>query len=233
MKYTIIFFMLGGLVSYLAVTLGGWWHLLHWFSFSCFALSAAYAGLGPRVFGKRPAGRIPIWSKIIHFPYMAYSEGIWQLTRLLSRENPTDMVSDDLILGRRLRVRELPEGVSNYVDLTAEVEDPAEIRQSTHYLNLPILDASVPSLDALHSIIAQLKPGTTFVHCAEGHGRTCLFALALLAERHRIRSFDEGMVLIKSARPGVGLNKTQKEFIRNYIAEQWVGADAVKPRSTL
>ncbi len=225
MKYPITFFILGGLVSYLAVTLGGWWHLLHWFSFSCFALSAGYARLGPRVFGKRPDGHIPIWSKVIHLPYMIYSESVWQLVCLLSRENPTDIVSSDLILGRRLRLSECPEGVSNYVDLTAEVEDPAEIRGSTHYINLPILDASVPPPDALHSAIAQLKPGTTFVHCAQGHGRTGLFALALLAERHRIQSFDEGMTLIKSARPGVGLNKTQETFIKNYIAEQSSAAD--------
>ncbi len=69
MKYTITFFVLGGMVSYLAVTLGRWWHLLHWFSFSCFALSAGYAGLGPQVFGKRTDGHIPIRSKISRGPH--------------------------------------------------------------------------------------------------------------------------------------------------------------------
>jgi len=223
MKYSITFLILGGLVSYLAISLGGWWHLLHWFSLCCFAQSAGYTGLGPRVFGKRPDGRIPTWSKIIHLPYLVYSKCIWQINRLLSRENPTDIVSDDLILGRRLRADELPAHVANYVDLTSEFEDPVQIRKTTNYVNLPILDAGVPSRDALHSAIAQLKPGTTFVHCAQGHGRTGLFALALLAYRHRIRSFDEGMHLLKSARTGVGLNKTQEKFIRNYIAEQTHG----------
>jgi len=220
MKYSITFLILGGLVSYLAVSLGGWWHLLHWFSLSLFTQSAGYASLGSRVFGKRPDGRIPTWSKIIHLPYMVYSVCTWQLTRMLSRENPTVIVTDDLILGRRLQAGELPAHVANYVDLTSEFEDPVQIRKSTKYVNLPILDAGVPSQDALHSVIARLKPGTTFVHCAQGHGRTGLFALALLAYRHRIRSFDEGMALIKAARPGVGLNKTQETFIRNYIAEQ-------------
>jgi protein-tyrosine phosphatase len=220
MKYTIIFLMLGGLASYLAVNLGSWYHLLYWFSFSCVVLSAGYAGLGSCVFGKRPDGRIPLWSKIIHFPYMVFSLCVGQLARLLSRENPTDMVSEELILGRRLCASELPPGLSNYVDLTAEFEDPAEIRKSMHYVTLPILDAGVPTSKALHSAIDQLKPGVTFVHCAQGHGRTGLFALALLFERHCIQSFDEGMVLIKSVRPGVGLNKTQEEFIRKYIAEK-------------
>lgn len=228
MKYAITFLILGALISYLGFNLGQWWYLLYWFSFSCFALSAGYAGFGPRVFGKRPDGYIPFWSKIIHFPYMVSSECVWQLARLLSQEHTTDMVSNDLILGRRLNVKELPKDLSNYVDLTAEMEDPAEIRQSTHYISLPILDASVPSRDALCSAIAQLKSGTTFIHCAQGHGRTGLFALALLAKRRRIRSFDEGMALIRSARPGVRLNKAQEAFIRTYLAEQMHG-EATSP----
>ncbi len=220
MKHSLTFLALGGLISYLGVRQGGWWHLLHWFSLSCFALSAGYAGLGPRVFGKRPDGCIPIWSKTIHFPFMLYSEGIWQLVRFLSREHPTDAVSEDLILGRRLSARELPNGISNYVDLTSEMEDPNEVRTSANYIALPILDASVPSMAVLHSTIARLKPGKTFVHCAQGHGRTGLFALALLAHRHLIKSFDEGMALLVSARPGVGLNRCQRQFITAYIAEQ-------------
>jgi hypothetical protein len=37
-----------------------------------------------------------------------------------------------------------PSGISNYVDLTAETEDPAAIRQAEAYLAFPILDAGVP-----------------------------------------------------------------------------------------
>ena len=220
MKYSLTFLMIGGLVSYLGITLGAWWHLLHWFSFSCIALSAGYARLGPRIFGKQPDGRIPVWSKIIHFPYMLYSEMVWQITRVLSRETATDKVLDDLIIGRRLRTREMPFGVTNWVDLTSEVEDPREIRESTNYINLPILDASIPTQEALRSTIDLLTHGVTYVHCAQGYGRTGLFALTLLADRGRIRSFDDGMALIKSARPGIKLNRIQEKFVRKFIAEQ-------------
>lgn len=223
MKYALAFLLVGILVSYLGMTLGRWWNLLHWFSISCFTLSTGYAGLGPRVFGKRPDGRIPIWSKIIHFPYLLYSSAIWQLVRVLSRENPTDRISEDLILGRRLDSGELPPGVSSCVDLTAEFEDPEEIRKSTRYISLPILDAGVPSPVDLHSTISELPPGLTLVHCAQGHGRTGLFALALLADRGRIRSYEEGLTLIKRARPGIRLNGTQEQFIRKYIEEYGAG----------
>jgi protein-tyrosine phosphatase len=61
------------------------------------------------------------------------------------------------------------------------------------------------------------------VHCAQGHGRSGLFAIAFLAERNRIQSLDEGLALIKAARPGVGLNSTQVQFLRIYIVEQGKG----------
>lgn len=220
MKYSATFFILGGLVTYLALSLGGWWYLLCWFAFSCFALAVGYAGLDHRVFGKRFDGRIPLWSKTAHFPYMLYSAVLWHIVRLLSRENPTDSVSDNLILGRRLHPAEVPAGIANYVDLTAEMEDPAEIRASMHYVCLPILDAGIPSAEALESAVSQLVPGRTFVHCAQGHGRTGLFALALLARCQRISSLEEGMALVKSVRPGIVLNRRQERFIRDYIAKQ-------------
>ncbi len=220
MKYSITFLMLGGLVSYLGIHLGGWWNALHWFSLSCVLLASGYAGLGPRVFGKRPDGRIPLWSRILHLPFMIYSEMMWHLVRLLSRENPTDAVSEDLVLGRRLLASELPPGISNYVDLTAETEDPATIRQSEAYLAFPILDAGVPDRQALKKTVSGLRPGRTFVHCAQGHGRTGLFALALLATRGQIESFEDGIKKLKAVRPGLDLNTKQEAFMRDYIGEQ-------------
>jgi protein-tyrosine phosphatase len=220
MKYPIIFLMLGASVSCLAIRLGGCWHALHWFSLSCFLLAGGYAGLGPRIFGKRPDGSIPIWSRLLHLPFMLYSETVWHLVRILSRENPTDDVSKDLVLGRRLRASELPSGISNYVDLTAETEDPAAIRKSEAYLAFPILDAGVPDRHALKKTVSSLRPGRTFVHCAQGHGRTGLFALALLAHRGQITSYDEGLAKLTAVRPGLALNAKQEAFVRKYIGEQ-------------
>ena len=123
-------------------------------------------------------------------------------------------------MGRRLRAFELPPGISNYVDLTAETEDPAAIRQSEAYLAFPILDAGVPDRHALKKTISDLKPGRTFVHCAQGHGRTGLFALALLSARGQIESFEEGIEKLKTVRPGLGLNTSQEAFMKDYMGEQ-------------
>ena len=220
MKYAITFLLLGSMVSYSAISLGGWWHALHWFSFSCFLLAAGYAGAGPRIFGKRPNGRIPIRYKIAHLPFMLYSQSVWHLVRILSREDPANKVSEDLIIGRRLRAVELPSGISNYVDLTAEMEDPRTMRTSDSYICMPILDADVPDPSVLNDAVSRLRPGTTYVHCAQGHGRTAVFALALLTSRGQIRSFDEGLEKLKAVRPRLALNRRQEAFMRKYFGEQ-------------
>lgn len=224
MKYSLTFALLGALVCYWAVSIGGVWHILIWIAISFWILSAGYAGIGPKIFCKGPAGTIPLWIKIIHLPFLLFSWLIWHCSLILNRENPFDKVGDDLILGRRLSANELPPYIVNYVDLTAEFEDPIEIRQSTNYISLPILDASIPSAQGLISALSRLRSGNTYVHCAQGHGRTGLFALALLTTQGSVRSFEDGFSLLKQARPGIGLNTAQERFIRKFISEQGVPA---------
>ncbi|UCD90762.1 MAG: hypothetical protein JSW04_04855 [Desulfobacterales bacterium] len=230
MKYSVIFGMMGVITCYLSVTLGGWWYLFLWLGISFFTLSVGYGGIGPRVFRKQPEGTIPLWVKIIHFPFFLYSKIVWHIARIMSRENPFDRLGDDLILGRRLFASELPSGVDNYVDLTAEFEDPKRIRKTINYQCLPILDGSVPLAQELTSTISRIHTGTTYIHCAQGHGRTGLFALALLSTQSKIDSFEGGFSLLKKVRPGIGLNKTQETFIRKFIAEQQDAAGRDNPR---
>ncbi len=217
MKYTSVFIILGSAMSCIGYDLGGWWNLLHWFSLSLFALALGHAGLGHHVFGKSQDGQIPIWSKILHLPYMLLSHFLWHMVIWFSRENASDAIMETLVLGRRLRPNEVPSDFENYIDLTTEMEDAAAIRNSKNYICLPILDAGVPCHHALQAAISKMKPGTTYVHCAQGHGRSGLFALALLVESRAIKSFDEGMALLHARRPGIQLNKAQKKFIEGML----------------
>jgi protein-tyrosine phosphatase len=226
MKYAITFFLLACLISGYAIHLGGWWHLLHWCALSCLVLAIGYAGLGARVFGKRPDGTIPVWSKVIHLPFLLYRWFTWNVIRTVSRENSTDQITPDLIIGRRLHANERFDNIGQYIDLTAEFEEPKEIRESPEYLSVPILDGGIPTVLELSAAISRASSGLTYVHCAQGHGRTGMFALALLAARRHIQSIEDGLDLLKKMRPGVGLNSAQMQFIRNYMAEQVVQTDA-------
>ncbi|MEN6625006.1 MAG: hypothetical protein ABFD69_02135 [Candidatus Sumerlaeia bacterium] len=215
--YAWTFLALGIAVCFIAFTRRGWWLLLLWLAFNFFAYASAYGGRTREIFWKRD-GRLPLSSKLLHLPFLICSGAIWHVYVLLSRERPFDRVTDDIIVGRRLRAGELPPGIVNVVDLTAEMEDPAEIREKTNYVSLPILDAYHPTPDELHAAIEKLKPGPTYIHCAQGHGRTALFAIALLAERGMIQSFEQGLDLLKKARPGIGLNRVQRQFTGDYVA---------------
>jgi protein-tyrosine phosphatase len=219
MAYTVAFGLLGAVLAGWAVVKGGWFLLLLWPAANLWALFAAYAHVGPKAFGKRSDGVIPLRIKILYLPFLLYVHLIRSVANGLSDENPVDQITPELLLGRRVPSSQIPEGVTYCVDLTAEFDEPREIRESTHYINLPILDGSVPSVESLHATLAQLADGTTFVHCAQGHGRTGVFALAFLAERGLVRTFEEGYSLIRETRPRIHLNRTQERFIRSYIQE--------------
>jgi hypothetical protein len=60
---------------------------------------------------------------------------------------------------------------------------PAAIRQSPGYFLLPILDGAAIKPDVLKRTIDGLLPGSTYIHCAQGHGRTGMFCAALLIRR--------------------------------------------------
>ena len=235
MKYTLIYGLLGAALTYWGWSLGWWGLLLVWFALSFFALAAGHAGLGPRVFCKRADGKIPFWSKVLHLPFLIYAGIIRFVSVTVSNGNAADQVSERLIIGRRLRTMEVPGGIVNYVDLTAEMEDPQEIRERQGYVCFPILDGSVPSKEDLKKAIMNLADGVTYVHCAQGYGRTALFALALLAAQGQIRSVTQGLDCLKAVRPGIRLNSAQRHFIEAYIeenGEQFTPADRAKPAAS-
>jgi hypothetical protein len=220
MKYAITF----GLMSLLLFALGvvypsARWFLI-WSALSFGSVALGYAGLGPRVFGKGHDGRISLPLKILNFPYLAYTWLVWHLCRLISREPAFNVIDDDLVIGRRLLAGEAPEGFDHYVDLTAEFEDPVQIRERAGYRCFPILDASVPSFADLRGAVEETSSGRAFVHCAQGHGRTGLFALALLLRRGSVHSVDEGVSILKRLRPAVRLNQEQTAFAHRYLTTE-------------
>jgi hypothetical protein len=218
MKYAVMLGTIGfALLAVGAVCPDARWFWI-WAGVSFGSAALGYAGLGPRVFGKGPGGRIPLVLKVLNFPYLAYTGCVWHLVRLLSREAAFNTIDDDLVIGRRLLAGEAPEGFDHYVDLTAEFEDPASIRVRSGYRCLPILDASVPNVDELMSAVEHSVNGRAFVHCAQGHGRTGLFALALLLRRGRVQTIEEGVGLLRSLRPAVRLNREQEDFAHRYLA---------------
>jgi protein-tyrosine phosphatase len=210
-------FILGAVCVVLGTQVRYWGWLVMWLGADFLIQSVAYFSRSHRVFGKRPDGTLPLWSWLLFFPYFVYINLVWNLARLLLREPAYNQVSPSLIVGRRLLDSELPSDIVNYVDLTTEFEETNKARQLPGYLSFPLLDASAPAPEELANVIASLKPGKTFVHCAQGHGRTGLFALALLVSSQTTASVDEGTRLLQSARPGVRLNGEQQRCVNALV----------------
>jgi protein-tyrosine phosphatase len=131
-------------------------------------------------------------------------------------EPAQNAVTNDLIIGRRLLSREVDSEFANYVDLTAEFSEPHAIRHLSGYLCFPILDGSALEIGALRETIQRLRPGKTFIHCAQGHGRTGLFALALMLHTGVVRTVNEGLEKLKAVRRRVGLSTVQQKCIEEF-----------------
>ena len=216
MSYRYLFPTLGLVLVALGLARQGWFWLAAWLGGNFLVLGLAHARGWHRVFGKRDDGTLPWWSGLLFFPMFLYSAALWHLLRLVSREAACNTVSETLVIGRRVLASEVESRFDNFVDLTAEFSEPAAIRRSTGYRCFPILDGAAPSPEALHAALTGLRPGRTYVHCAQGHGRTALFALAILLHSGAAQNVEEGLRLLSAARPAIRLSREQRQCIQAY-----------------
>lgn len=216
MKYGILLGILAlGLLG-MAVLKGGWFWFLLWPITNLMFLSVAYSRNSSGVFGKRPDGTLPVWSWIVFFPWLIFTLVVWHVTRIVSKEPARNIVTPKLVIGRRLLESEQHGTFDNYIDLTAEFREPPSVRRTSAYTSFPILDGAVPNAESLIKILASLKAGQTFVHCAQGHGRTGLFALVLLLADRTVLDVEQGLRLLQHARPMLKLNSRQREFVESF-----------------
>ena len=223
MKYAFTLTLLGIALILLSASTGASGALLIWLGCDFLLLGIAHFRGAHGLFGKRPDGTLPLWSWIVFGPLLLLSVAVWHLFRLLSPEPAFNRVSDRLMVGRRLLSAERPDEFANYIDLTAEFAEPRIIREAAGYVAFPVLDGSAPSPERLRAAVVRLQPGATFVHCAQGHGRTGLFALAILLSSGAVRSVEEGLGVLTKARPAIRLNAQQIDCIRTYAAEMRAG----------
>lgn len=185
MRYAIVFAILTVVFVVDAALIGDWGWLLLWPATSFLVVALAYAGLGPGLLGKRMDGTIAPWALALHLPYFALTWGLWHAQRRLSRAVPAQEVAPGVWVGRRVLPHELPAGVTLVVDLTGEFRELAGVRAGRTYICVPTLDATAPGPADLGRAVATVAKwdGPVFIHCALGHGRTGMFAAAVLVAR--------------------------------------------------
>ncbi len=219
-------FLVGGTLPWISITTGQWggWRqiLSAWSSAMFIGLSSMYFMNSPGWLGKRPDGRISMWAWFLWLPYLSVNLlAMWILARV-SRQPAIAEVLPNLFFGRRLAASETRMFGGNHIlDLTAEFAEPREFRNRTGYSSLPILDATAPRLDQLRSstewLDSAIASGPTFVHCAQGHGRTACIVLAYLVSRGHVASIAEGIQLLRQYRPSVQINRDQRRRLEEFL----------------
>ena len=196
-----------------------------WPAFCLACLSIAYATNSSHIFGKRKSGELLATRVFLFAPWLAFTSLTAVLLRSFSREPPMSLCGD-LLLGRRVTEHELPEGIHDVIDLTAEFSEPRGIRSRRGYRSLPILDARSPPAEVLLDFLQPLVNvgGPIFIHCAQGHGRTGLVAAALLLLRQHASSPAEAIATLQEVRPRIRLNTEQQKCLMRF-------ADLLQERS--
>lgn len=216
MSYRYLFTILGVVLVACGWAERGWFLLAVWLGIDFLLLGLAYARGMHRIFGKKRDGTLSLWGWLVFFPLLASGIVVWRLVQMLSREPSQNAVTQNLVVGRRLLPREVVGQFDNYLDLTAEFSEPRAIRRDPSYRSLAILDGAAPSPEALFAVVESLRPGRTFIHCAQGHGRTGLVALAVLLRSGMASSVEDGLRRLQNARPGICLSREQLQCIRAY-----------------
>lgn len=214
MKYGILFGIVAVLLTVTAIMHRGWCVLCLWPAASFATISSGYLVFGPRVYGKSTGGVLATTNTLVLLPYLLYSWAVWHLLRVLKTEPAFDQLDENIFIGRRLLAHECPEKFDHVIDLTCEFSEPEPLRQ-TDYHSFQILDGFVPTAEQLRIWIAKAvtMKGTVYIHCAEGHGRTGLFAAALLFKTGQFDDVDQALDFVTSKRPLVRLGDRQRDLL--------------------
>jgi hypothetical protein len=185
----------------------GWGRLLFWPAASLAAVAFGYAAGWCNLFFKR-RGRLPLWVRVFHGPYLL---GHWISWRLQSVGRPASSeLTSGVWIGRRLGRCEAAglerlAGDVTVVDLTAEMSETASRER---YVNLPVLDLTLPDLRTLRRIVRAIDGavmgggGGVYVHCALGYGRSAVVAAAYLLHAGLVGDVDQAMARVRACRAG-------------------------------
>ncbi len=137
MKYAVFFLACSVGLAVVAFPWAASSVLLLWGSLALGVVGLGYVGVGPRIFGKSPDGRMRPLNVLVLAPYLLPTWSLWHLSRALRREAPFNQLVEGITIGRRLLPGEYPEEIESVVDLTAEFPESFRIRQGRIYLGIP------------------------------------------------------------------------------------------------
>ncbi|MGI2190168.1 diacylglycerol kinase family protein [Shewanella baltica] len=233
-KIHIKYFYLAGavLLAYFAVT--GTSPLITfiwaWASLSLFLVGSAYWFNLASIFRKRQDGTIPWYIRWGFIPFLLGCRLYNHWARKRDSVPSMQKIDEQLYLGCRLFSADLEKIKANKItailDVTAEFDglDWSQFEDHIEYLNIPILDHSVPTSAQLNQAVNWLHRQVrankqVLIHCAMGRGRSVLVLAAYLICKDKQRNFAEVLQQIKQVRKTAGLNKWQLRALEHMLKQ--------------
>ncbi len=181
------------------------------------SMALGYTGL----LGKRTSdGKLSAWRAVVFWPWHLLAWSSMLLQRGVLREDPMTEVHPGWWLAAWPHEPEAFDEWPAVLDMTAElprwVEPPA-------YLCLPTWDGTAvrpQDLERAGSYLAEQREAgrEVLVHCAHGHSRSAAAMAAGLVRAGVHSNWEEALDHMARERQGVGLNRSQREGMRQWAA---------------
>ncbi|GAB4820623.1 hypothetical protein N2152v2_007669 [Parachlorella kessleri] len=173
--------------------------------------------------GKTQRGYIPLWSRILWWPYHLGLRTKLRTQRKVSTEDGWNQITPCYFLGAWPSEEALVPTVKPAVlDVTCEL--PLQVIPPA-YLCLPVWDTHGPTPRLIEKGVqwagemrAAGRP--VLVHCAHGHGRSATVLCAILMAEGQASSIDEAEALLMAKRPRVKLNERQRNALTKWLKKR-------------
>ena len=211
MKFSFFFLiLLAYLLFLLATESNPYVYILIWPAINMCVMAIAYIFNKPSlILGKKEDGSINIFLLALNLPWLIFTWLIFKLQIWLSKERFSDNISGTKIwLSRRPTDKDDLTSFDTIIDLTCEfVKDKTD----KNYQCYPNLDGNIlKNLPNLRKINLEHN---ILIHCANGHGRSALFASILLKQIGIEESTQSALKKIIQSRALAKPNKSQKKWL--------------------
>ena len=194
--------------------------VFYWSALSLILVSGAYIFNLAKIFRKRENGVIPFYIRWAFVPFLLGAQIYNAYSRKHDKVPPIQKINDHLFLACRLFPSDIDtlkeNGITAILDVTCEFDglEWSSTQENISYLNIPVLDHSVPTHSQLNQAINWIhhhikEDRRVVVHCALGRGRSVFVMAAYLLSQDKNADVHQVLAQIKETRETANLNKHQ------------------------
>jgi len=213
----------------------------YWTALSLILVGGAYIFDIAKIFRKRENGVIPFYIRWAFIPFLLGAQLYNAWSRKHDKVPPLQQINEHLYLACRLFPSDIDtikeEGITAILDVTCEFDglEWTSTQENISYLNIPVLDHSVPTRSQLNQAINwidhHVKEGRrVIVHCALGRGRSVFVMAAYLLSQNKEVDAHQVLAQIKETRETANLNKRQ---LRHLLRRHKKGELLIKNKAYL